>query len=63
MKIDSVKLQRKIRDKAYRKYKNYSLAEEVLLVQEKLEKKGLTHFFDKKTATKPSPKKPPKKVR
>ena len=45
-KIDSVKLQRELRDKAYRKNKGKSLTEEVEAVRKSLKKKGLDRLFE-----------------
>jgi hypothetical protein len=45
MKIDSVKLQRKIRDRAYEKYKDKSIEEEIEDVRKRLKERGLDKLF------------------
>lgn len=44
-KINSVQLQRELRDESFRKNQGKSLAEEVASVQKNLKKKGLDRLF------------------
>jgi hypothetical protein len=45
LEIDCVKLQRDIRDRAYRKYRRLTLQEETAEIRKDLKAKGLDHLF------------------
>ena len=49
MKIDCVKLQREIRDRAYQANKDKSLREEVLAIQQSIKQKGYGHLFQNRS--------------